>query len=123
LVSWSFCIGFFVLAQGSEIALNLQLRAWAASYASSAVERLQQVFLGLPASDADDRTLGYFGLYALLSVTTLLFFTLRSFYILWRGLTAAKSIYDSLISSIVSARTRFFDTVPGTFRSLPRMWS
>lgn len=43
---------------------------------------------------------------------SLLFYALRSGYLLWRGLAASRTIYVDLIDGILGAPTRFFDTTP-----------
>lgn len=93
----------------------MQLRAWAGSYNTSPVSRLQQFFVVDNNGDPAETTLRYFRLYALLSVITLLAFTARTAWTLIRALAAARKLYDQLIESVVSARTRFFDVVPGAW--------
>lgn len=109
-IAWSIVLVLFTLAQGSEILQNLQLRAWAGSYTSSTLHTF--VLAPLSVSDGDS-TARYFRLYVLLSLSTLVLFIGRSLWVLFRGWRAARTLYDQLIRSVVGARTRFFDTVPG----------
>ncbi|GAA6009491.1 hypothetical protein JCM10207_003801 [Rhodosporidiobolus poonsookiae] len=58
--------------------------------------------------------------YCLLAVANLTLITSRVAFWLWRGLAASKKIYSDLITNILGARIRFFDSTP-TGRILNRL--
>ncbi|BGP12105.1 Transporter of the ATP-binding cassette (ABC) [Rhodosporidiobolus nylandii] len=59
-------------------------------------------------------------MYCILALVNLVLITGRVAFYLWRGLIASKVLYDDLISSILGARIRIFDSTP-TGRILNRL--
>jgi len=54
----------------------------------------------------------YLGIYVLISMLTMLFMTLTSFYSLYGTLRASRTIHEQLLHKISRAKVRFFDTTP-----------
>ncbi|BGO93853.1 hypothetical protein NBRC10512_004641 [Rhodotorula toruloides] len=62
----------------------------------------------------------WLAMYCLLAVVNLAFITARAAFFLWRGLCASRILYRRLISQILGAPIRFFDSTP-TGRILNRL--
>ncbi|KAG0056332.1 hypothetical protein BGZ83_005451 [Gryganskiella cystojenkinii] len=54
----------------------------------------------------------YLGVYVLISICTMIFMTLMSFYSLYGTLRASRTIHEQLLHKISRAKVRFFDTTP-----------
>ncbi|KAG0054378.1 hypothetical protein BGZ83_011387 [Gryganskiella cystojenkinii] len=54
----------------------------------------------------------YLGIYVLISIFTMIFMTLMSFYSLYGTLRASRAIHEQLLHKISRAKVRFFDTTP-----------
>ncbi|GAA6015204.1 hypothetical protein JCM11491_000503 [Sporobolomyces phaffii] len=123
-------VGVYVLAQVSDVAVSLALRYWAQSYDN--IEASVKSFfvatvrapLAHAAASTDPATRHdpdfWLLMYCLVALVSLLLSSARVAFFLWRGLVASKTIYRMLISRILGARIRFFDSTP-TGRILNRL--
>ncbi|GAA5950453.1 hypothetical protein JCM3765_004553 [Sporobolomyces pararoseus] len=129
--TWLLIIVFvYVLAQVSEVAVNLALRYWAQSY-DTIETSAKSIFVSsvrspLVHSVRDDRSDSrhnpdfWLVVYCVLALVSMLLSSARVAFFLWRGVCASKTIYRMLISRILGARIRFFDSTP-TGRILNRL--
>lgn len=133
-----FSLGLFAAAQGSEIAVSLALRYWAASYDNNhesvrdlfaasihvSVSRYQSIFshvtlfAGVSPLNADSVGAGnattryWLFVYVILAGFNLLFYVLRMALFSYQGIIASRVLYRDLIFRIMHAPIRFFDCVP-----------
>ncbi|POY72105.1 hypothetical protein BMF94_4837 [Rhodotorula taiwanensis] len=125
-------LGVYGAAQIAEIAVTLTLRYWASSFdeqreasTTELVRRSQQVFASVVGDDPRFSMLTegragrspnfWLGMYGLAAVVNVVLVNARgAFYkaVYWRGLKASTTLYDQLISRLMTAPIRFFDSTP-----------
>ncbi|GAA5922614.1 uncharacterized protein JCM15063_003362 [Sporobolomyces koalae] len=114
-------IGAYFLAQLADIAVSLALRYWSQSYDTSASSVIHAFDWAVRSIKEQRHSPDFWlSMYCLIAVVSVVLGTARVAFFLWRGVCASRIIYRTLISNIVGARIRFFDTTP-TGRILNRL--
>ncbi|KAI0220819.1 Transporter of the ATP-binding cassette (ABC) [Massospora cicadina] len=108
---WLGLLGLFALYQGIPVLLDWWVKIWA-SAGSPITPRLRGRSVG-HASLASGGDLDYYiGVYALISVGSLLSVVLRVSYQFWGSVRASKRLHADLLDRVLRAPMRFFDTTP-----------
>ncbi|GAA5908059.1 uncharacterized protein JCM6883_004104 [Sporobolomyces salmoneus] len=121
-------VGVYVLAQISDVAVSLALRYWAQSYdtiEASAKSLFVATIRSPLAHNAVESSTQHspdfwLSTYCIIALISLVLSSARVAFFLWRGVCASKEIYRLLISKILGAKIRFFDSTP-TGRILNRL--